>query len=185
VAWYIPLLIFCARITDVSIGTVRMILVISGVKYVAAVLGFVEVLIWALAVGGVIKYLGEPIALIAYGSGFATGTLIGMTIEDRIAIGHRIIRIINPKPDIDVSAMLRDREYRVTRIEGSGMHGPVEVAFLIVRRRIVPAVLDLVRDLAPDAFVTIERADPASVVQSGPNRRVARWSLGKFGGIRK
>ncbi len=160
-AWFIPVLIFCARIIDVSIGTVRMILVIGGHRLQAACLGFVEVIIWALAVGGVIKFLAHPLALLAYGAGFATGTYVGMLIEDRIALGYRVVRAISASANSAISPELRLRGFRVTRLEGTGQAGPVEVAFCVVRRRALPDLLKALREIAPDAFVTVERADRA------------------------
>src|SRR5690606_24011260 len=82
--WFIPILIFFARICDVSIGTVRTILVLGGYRITSALLGAIEVVNWVLAVGGAIRYLTEPSALIAYAGGFATGVLVGMTIEEKL-----------------------------------------------------------------------------------------------------
>lgn len=183
--WWIPLLIFGARLCDVPIGTVRMIFVISGSKKTAAVLGFFEVIIWALAVGGVIKFLTEPVALIAYGAGFSCGTLIGMAVEEKIAVGMRMVRVINPKGDVSVARSLREGGYKVTGIEGEGQRGPVEIAFFAVKRRQLPEVLRIVERIAPDSFVTIERADRAASATVPMDRQVARRSLGKMMGMRK
>lgn len=161
-AWYIPLLIFGARIIDVSVGTIRMIFLVSGSKYIAAGLGFVEVIVWVLAVGGAISYLTNPVALLAYAGGFATGTLVGVGIEQRLALGYRIIRVINSKAGLDVSGHLREAGYRVTRIDGFGMRGPVEIAFLVVRRRVLADAIGLIERFAPEAFVSVERADRAT-----------------------
>ncbi|MCB9846608.1 MAG: hypothetical protein H6811_11570 [Phycisphaeraceae bacterium] len=191
--WYVPILIFFARICDVPIGTVRMILVISGHRWLAAFLGFFEVIIWSLAVAGVMHFLttadgmGERvIALVSYGLGFSCGTLLGMTVEERIALGHRMIRVINPDQTIDVSSVMREHGYRVTRVEGRGQRGPVEVDFLAVKRRAMPEVMALIEKTAPQAFVTIERCDrAASITVPDGSARIARRALGKFGGIRK
>ncbi len=160
--WYIPVLIFCARICDVSMGTTRMLFVMSGMRWQAALIGFFEVMIWALAVGGVIKYLDNPIALVAYGGGFATGTLVGMWVENRIGVGYRTVRVINADRTHSVSSTLREHGYRVTEVPGHGRNGPVELAFLVIRRRHLRNTLDLVQQIAPDAFVSVERADRAS-----------------------
>lgn len=161
-AWYLPLLIFLARICDVSIGTIRMICVINGARAAATMLGFVEVTIWALAVGGMIRYLHNPFALLGYAGGFATGTLIGMTIEQKLAVGFRTIRVINPSRDQQVAQAIRDCGYRVTQLEGSGLKGPVEIVFTTVRRREALDVLRTIEQVAPKAFVTVERADHAA-----------------------
>lgn len=158
-AWYVPLLIYLARICDVPLGTLRMMMVISGHRWIAASLGFFEVIIWVLAAGGVIRYLSNPMALVGYGAGFATGVIIGMTIEERLAIGYRIVRIINPEAGLDLSESLRDRGYRVTRVEGSGRGGPVEVAFMVVKRKALPELRNSIQELAPDTFMTVERVE--------------------------
>lgn len=176
-AWWLPILIFCARIVDVSIGTTRMILVINGHRFVAAGLGFVEVVVWVLAVGGVIAFLTNPIALIAYGAGFAVGTLVGMTLEEKIALGYRMIRVVNRDPSRELAKNLRGRNYVVTQVPGEGRDGPVEVLFLGVKRRCMRKVLSEIEELAPNAFVTIERSDRASVANDPTLRRIGliRW----------
>ncbi len=184
-AWYVPVLIFCARILDVSMGTIRMILVIAGHRYRAAALGFVEVIIWVLAVGGVFVYLSNPIALFSYAGGFATGTLVGMMLEDKLAMGYRVIQVINSKPELHLCAHLREHGYRVTRIEGKGRDGPVEIAFAVVRRRAQGDVMDLVNRYAPAAFVTVERADQATITLPARDGNYSRRRLGMFNGVRK
>ncbi|MEZ6318141.1 MAG: DUF5698 domain-containing protein [Phycisphaerales bacterium] len=159
--WFVPILIFIARIGDVSIGTVRTVFVISGHRRIAVVLGFFEVLIWVMAVGGVMKYLPNPFAVIGYAGGYAAGILVGMTVEDRIAIGQRMIRVINPDATVDVATLLRGLGHKVTRLEGSGMKGPVEVSFLVVQRRKVQEIRTMLCEKAPAAFITIERVDRA------------------------
>lgn len=184
---YIPVLIFLARICDVSIGTMRMILVISGARYSAAALGFVEVTIWALAVGGMIKYLENPFAVIAYAAGFAAGTLAGVSIEGRIALGYRVVRVINADMSRDVSARLREEgALRVTRIDGAGKEGPVEIAFLVVKRRDLTRALSIIEQIAPDAFVSVERTDHAAGEAFGFETGASRRGFfGRFGGLRK
>lgn len=140
----------------------RMILTINGNRWGAAALGFVEVLIWALALGGVVIYLSNPFALFAYAGGFATGTLLGLYIEDRVALGFRSVQIINANPDLQVAPYLREAGFRVTILPGSGQFGPVEVALLVIRRRQLPRVFRIIDEVAPRAFVSVERADRAS-----------------------
>jgi len=158
-AWYIPLLIFLARIGDVSVGTVRTILVMGGHQVAAAALGFVEVTIWVLAVGGALRYLSEPLAVIGYAGGFATGVLVGMWIEERLALGYRIVRVISRHPEIDLAEAMRNEGYRVTRLSGSGRTGPVEIDFLVIRRKNLRQVRSLISKFAPDAFLTVERVE--------------------------
>ena len=180
-AWYIPLLIFGARICDVSIGTTRMILTVAGHRVISSVLGFFEVIIWVLAVGGAIRYLDHVTALLGYGGGFATGVLVGMTIENRIALGYRLVRAINRDPAIDLSAALREQGHRVTRVEGTGQSGPVEIAFMVVRRRGLPEVKRQIAEIAPEAFMTIEWTDRPTSGPLGPTQHgiFSRFRLGK------
>lgn len=160
--WYIPLLIFLARLCDVPLGTMRMILTIAGHRYIAACLGFVEVIIWVLAVGAAIQHLKSPVALVAYGAGFAAGVLVGMWLEDKIALGYRMVRVISPGHSESAGRLterLRENGYRVTRVRGEGRDGPVEIAFLVIPRKKLRELRALLAEHAPDAFFTVERVD--------------------------
>ncbi|WP_417849307.1 DUF2179 domain-containing protein [Thalassoglobus sp.] len=159
--WFIPILIFFARVCDVSLGTVRTILMITGHRALAVVLGIAEVTIWILAVGGVMKYLSYPLAVVAYAGGFGAGVLIGMLIEEKLALGYRMVRVVSRVADVDVSGLLRSEGYRVTRVEGSGMMGPVEIAFTVIRRKQLSHVRKLMKEHAPEAFLSVERVEAA------------------------
>lgn len=185
IAWYIPLLIFLARILDVSVGTIRMIFVIAGWRYRAAALGFIEVLIWALAIGGLIQYITHPLALLAFAGGFATGSIVGMSIERKLALGTRVVRVINRDANINLPDELREHGYRVTRVMGEGKDGPVELCFAVVRRRSLPEILGLIEQHAPDAIITVERADHASDAAFGSTYSQRRSILFGIGGVRK
>ncbi|NUP90661.1 MAG: DUF2179 domain-containing protein [Candidatus Sumerlaeia bacterium] len=160
--WQIPLLIFLARICDVSIGTVRIITVMRGHKVVAAILGFLESVVWLLAVSGVLKFINDyPFpqniaAIVAYGAGFGTGTLVGILIEQKLALGLQMIRVINTEPNRDLSPALRAEGLIVTELQGHGATGPVEICFSVVPRRQAQAVIDKILDYSPRAFITIE-----------------------------
>ncbi len=156
---WIPVVIFFARICDVSMATIRMILLINGDKVWSTIIGFFEVLIWVLAVGWALKYIDQPLALFSYASGYAAGVYVGIALEERIAIGFRMVRVINTDREIDLSLALRGLQWRVTRVEGDGMKGPVEISFTAIRRRDVPRFRRQVNEIAPDSFMTIERVD--------------------------
>ncbi len=166
-AWYIPVLIFFARICDVSIGTVRTILMISGRPWISAGLGFVEVIIWVLAVGGTITYLSNPFALLGYATGFATGVLVGVLLESRLALGHRIVRAISIDPKKDLSGLLRSKGFIVTRVDGHGRNGPVEIAFMVIKRRQLHVLTAAIAEADPSAFVTIGQADRPTAATLG------------------
>ena len=166
-AWYLPILIFFARILDVSLGTVRTILVIGGHPWISSILGFFEVVIWVLAVGGVLAYLTNPFALMGYAGGFAVGIIVGMLIERRIALGFRMVRAISPGAGANLSERLRELGYRVTRVEGSGRDGPIELAYLILARRQVPKLQQEIATIDPRAFISVSQADRPGNVALG------------------
>lgn len=175
--WYIPLFIFAARLCDVPLGTMRLILTIGGHRWLAAGLGFFEVIIWVLAVGTAIQHLKSPVALVAYGAGFASGVLVGMWLEDRIALGYRMIRVVYPGGSngvLDLTEALRERGYRVTRVRGEGRDGTVEIAFLVIPRKRLRELRTALGSLAPDAFVTVERVE--RVVGGGLTGGIAHTS---------
>ena len=184
----LPGLIFLARIADTSIGTVRIVLLVAGRRLVPALLGFVEVSIWALATGGVVSNLDNPLTVIGFAGGFAVGIMLGLWIEERIAFGYRVLQVINRDPAIDVSARLREHDYRVTRVDGRGLQGAVEIAILLIRRRRLRAVRALIEEIAPEAFVTIERAEPPLGGTPPADSRLGRFPWGPLlplGGVRK
>jgi len=159
-AWVVlPLLIFLARITDVSVGTVRLILVSRGFKYLAPIAGFFEVLIWILVIGQIMQNLTNPVCYIAYAGGFATGNFVGLLIAEKLSLGMVLIRVITQRPAGDLLERLRSRQYGVTAMDGQGANGPVQIVFTIVRRREARDVIELVKRFNPHAFYSIEEVD--------------------------
>jgi len=158
----IPLMIFFARICDVSIGTVRYILISRGFKKIAPIFGFFEVIVWLLAIGQVMKNITNPMCYIAYGGGFAAGTYIGMEIEERMRLGLSIIRLISAKPAENFIARLRQYGFGVTNFTASGARGEVTIIYMVVKRSKTPQLITLIRDFNPDAFFTIEDVKSAS-----------------------
>jgi len=178
--WYLPILIFLARICDVSIGTLRIISVIKGHKLVAALLGFFEVSIWLFAVSAVLGHIRESIwTVFAYAGGYAAGTLVGMLIEQKIALGNQMVRVVNTNGSIDVAAYLRTKGFVVTRVEASGANGLRELSFLVVPRKRAQEVLEMIFAFCPDAFVTVEdiraTSSSASRVFDEPASRTPVW----------
>lgn len=156
-AWVLlPVLIFLARIADVSIGTVRLIFVSRGFKYLAPAVGFFEVLIWLLAIGQIMKNLSNPICYIAYAGGFATGNFVGMWLAEKLLLGVVLIRVISNKDVLPLIKFLKSEDYGATSIDGHGTTGQVKVVFTIVPRREVQRVVDLIRKFDPQAFYSIE-----------------------------
>lgn len=162
-------LIFCLRLTDVTLGTMRILMTVRGRKLFAALIGFVEVTIFVVAISQVIRDAGNVWYVLGYSGGFAAGTLVGMTIEERIALGYTIVRVICSEMRSTVAESLRESGFGVTQMAGQGLRGPVEVLEIVVRRAELPAVLQIVESVDQRAFITVEET-----------RRVYRgWRLRK------
>jgi uncharacterized protein YebE (UPF0316 family) len=156
-AWVIlPLLIFIARILDVSIGTMRLIFVSKGLKYLAPVLGFFEVTIWLLAIGQIMQHLDNVMCYIAYGCGFAMGNFLGIVLEEKMSIGTVLIRVIPQKETSQLSANLRENGFGVTEVDVEGMKGKVKMILSIINRKDIKDYIDKVHTFNPKAFYTIE-----------------------------
>ncbi|MCB1095689.1 MAG: DUF2179 domain-containing protein [Verrucomicrobiae bacterium] len=179
--WFIPILIFFARVFDVSLGTLRTLLMITGHRALAVVLGVFEVTVWIFAVGGAVKYLNNPWAVVGYASGFGVGVLVGMMLEEKLAFGHRMVRVISNRTDFDVATLLRKEGYRVTRVEGSGMSGPVEISFLVIRRKQLGQLQKFMKERLPEAFLSIERVEVAQSLH--PVTAESRFSQSLLGRI--
>jgi uncharacterized protein YebE (UPF0316 family) len=109
-----PLAIFALRIVDVSLSTIRIVLAVRGHKYVVPFIGFFEVLIWVFAVGHAIRFLDSPLHLLGYAGGFATGSIVGLLIEERLAIGYASIRVVSRHAGVEMADALRSRGFGVT-----------------------------------------------------------------------
>ncbi len=153
---FVPFLIFVARIADVSIGTVRVIFVSRGLKYLAPIVGFFEVLIWLLAIGQIMKNLSNPACYIAYAGGFAMGNYVGIRIAEKLSLGLVLIRVVTKKDALKLVEFLKSEDYGVTSVDGHGASGEVKVVFTIVPRREVQAVVNLIKKFNPHAFYSIE-----------------------------
>ena len=155
--WLIlPALIFCARIVDVSMGTIRVIFISRGLKYLAPIVGFFEILIWLLAIGQIMKNLSNPLCYVAYAGGFAMGNFVGIHIAEKLSIGVVMIRVVTTKDAAPLVDFLKTENYGVTSIDGHGTSGQVKVVFTIVPRGEVRSVVELIKKFNPNAFYSIE-----------------------------
>lgn len=152
----IPLLIMVARITDVTIGTIRIIFVARGNARVAAILGFFEVTIWLLAISQVLQNLTNVACYLGYGLGFALGNVFGITVEKRLCSGMQIIRIVTTSGLGSLPMVLRDEGYGVTTVKGQGAKGPVDLVYVVAERKNTAEVLELVESMEPASFVTVQ-----------------------------
>ena len=174
----LPLLIFFARIMDVTLGTLRIIFISRGKKLFAPMLGFVETFIWIVIVSQIVRNIdNDLLSYLAYATGFATGTTVGMLIEDRLAIGKLILRTILPEKPAGLVANLRSAGYGVTCVAGEGANGPVTVMYTIIKRKALAEVSAIIHQAHPHAFLTIEElrsSEEGVFPQSQPHNRLIR-----------
>ena len=161
----IPLLIFFARIMDVTLGTLRIVFISKGDKMIAPALGFLEVLIWLVAITQVMQNLNNVASYLAWAGGFATGNFLGLRIEQKLALGQMVVRVITVDSAHNLIERLKGHGYRLTCVDARGTRGKVNLLFMIVKRKKLQHVLDIIREYNPQAFYSIE--DVRSVSDHG------------------
>lgn len=159
-AWLGAALIFFLRVCDMSLDTLRVLFVMRSKKKIAWVLGFFQSVIFVLAIGRVLTQMNNPLNIIGYAAGFATGNVVGMIIEERIAIGHILVNIISPRRGSAIVTHLRQNGYAVTELSGRGKDGMVSMINCSVLRKQVDTVHTLVNEIDPEAFITAEDVRP-------------------------
>jgi uncharacterized protein YebE (UPF0316 family) len=159
------LLIFMLRVADVSMAMMRMLLAVRGHRVLAAAIGFVEVLIWLVAVGKTIEYMHSIAHVIGYAGGFAAGNYVGIWLEERFALGtnvvHAVIRraagdVSKAPRALDAAHRLRAEGFAVTELEGLGLHSSVDILNVVVARRNASQVVGIIREADSAAFLSIE-----------------------------
>ncbi len=151
----VALIVFCARVADVSLGTFRHAMIIRGKKFHALVIAFVESLIWIFAVSRVLVGITEPITALAFALGFSVGTFVGISIEEFFKIGDQVVRIFSAEGSL-IAERLRERGYRVTSFEGTGRDGAVQLLFVQAQRREVAKICELSRNADPRCYLVID-----------------------------
>ena len=155
--WVIlPLLIFIARLSDVTLGTLRNIFISRGFKKIVPIVGFFEVLIWLIAMKQVMSRADNFVCYFAWAGGFAMGTYVGMRIEERLALGMQVIRIITSEISEKLINALRDANHGITIVDAQGAIGPVKMIFSIVQRKYLKEVVEIIEKNQPNAFYSIE-----------------------------
>lgn len=152
----LPFLIFISRIIDVSIGTVRIVMVSKGKKSWAPFLGFFEVLIWLIAISKIFENLDNWVCYITYAAGFGTGNYIGLIIEEKLAVGIVKIQIITRKKADQLIKNLKNEGYGVTHQEAQGGSEKVNIIYSILKRTDIRKVEEIVNSTNPKAFYSIE-----------------------------
>lgn len=175
----VPLMIFLARICDVSINTIRIIYVLGGRRLIATVLGFVESFVWLMAIRQIFEHLDNWVCYVAYPGGFAMGILVGMIIEERIAYGKVIIRTITRKDITPLRQYLEREGFRYSAVKAFGADGEEHIVFTVTDRERLEDLLANMRDIVPTAFYTVEKVNRAgesgTVVQEATRWSIASW----------
>jgi uncharacterized protein YebE (UPF0316 family) len=151
-----PVAVFLLRATDVTMATMRMLLIMRGRRLLAPAIGFVEILIWIAAIGIVVQHLTSPLHVIGYAAGFAFGNYLGLRLEERLAIGLATVRTVVRTGGAQLAAELRDAGMGVTETIGQGREGPVEVLYSVIPRREITRCLSIIEGGSEDSFVVVD-----------------------------
>ena len=158
--WYawvgLPLLIFLARVFDVTLGTLRIIFTSRGLRNLAPELGFIETFVWIIAVSSLVKHAQNLTAYIGYAGGFAMGTYVGMLLENKLAMGTVTIRGIIRRDPKELIGTLHDAGFGVTTVDGQGSSGTVKIIYTTFKRQDLPVVIDIFHRMLPGAFLSVE-----------------------------
>ena len=170
------LIVFAARVGDVSIGTIRTILTVQGRTVISFFLAIIEITIWITVVSTVIHQVKEhPILIVFYAFGFATGNVVGIITERRLACGLIILKVITRKAGKSMADRLRKMGQPVTVFTGEGMRGPVNELYIVCRRKNLKRFLSIVKQEDPEAFYIIEQARDVSKVLKPVLSPVGGW----------
>lgn len=152
----VPLLILMARVVDVSMDTIRVIMIAKGYRSKAPIIGFFQVLIWIITITRIMANLENWTAYIGYAGGFAIGTYVGMKLEEKLALGYELIRVITSTDATRLIRELSEKGYHITFVDGEGRDGKVGILFIVERRKVIRDVIEIIKKLNPKAFYTIE-----------------------------
>jgi uncharacterized protein YebE (UPF0316 family) len=157
--WLLCVMIFALRICDVTLGTVRTVAIVKGYLALAVALGFVEVMIWILAVSQVIARINESFFLaLAFAGGFAAGNAVGILVERRLAMGTSVVRIISGTHGQEIAEALREHDHDVTVFRGESTEGPVSLVYAVTPRRRTRGLLQRARSIDPELMYVSEPA---------------------------
>lgn len=153
----IPLLIFISRLIDVSMSTIRIILIVNEKRIAASVLSFLEMFVWLVAVTQTLKNLSNVMCYVGFAGGFAVGTYIGMVIEKKLSMGIVLIRITTTEKDgFPLIAFLKENKFRITSLNAEGNFGKTNIIYTVVMRKEMNSVIEVIKKFNPNAFYTVE-----------------------------
>jgi len=159
-AWLVVLGIFFLRVGDMTLDTIRLLFVVRGKKGLAWALGFFQALIFVIAISSVLENLENPLNILAYAAGFATGNVVGMWIEEKLAIGYTQFTIISSTRGAAIAEQIRAAGFAVTELSARGRDGTVNVLQVNIRRKETSNLETIVLEADPEAFVTVEEVRP-------------------------
>jgi len=163
-------LIACMRICDVTLDTIRVILVVQGRKYLAGLVGFFEVLIWIFVIRYIMQHMDVLLNLFGYATGFGLGNIIGVTIEQKIGLGFVQLNIISRHATDKIAMALRKSKFGVTILPGEGGTGGVSVMVVIIARKLQRTVIDLIEEIDKEAFITVQYSLPFRGFMNGSRK---------------
>ena len=170
-------LIVLARITDVSLDTIRTVSIIQGRRAFAAVLGFFEAVVYICAVAKVLLNMNQPVYALAYGLGFAAGTYLGMAIEQRLAFGNQVVWLLTSKGR-ELAEALQAADYRVAELKGHNREGDLVILGVEVPRRVAKRLIRLARSVDEQCDFIVQDIRLAQVGRRGvlkANPRKGPW----------
>lgn len=169
--WLLPFFIFFARILDVSMGTLRIILVSKGEKYKAPLIGFIEVFIWIVVISQILSRANSMIAYLSYAAGYATGNFVGIIIEQKIAFGYVLCRSYTYKNGEALVSILAGEGFGATLIKGVGSKMDIGIIESVIDRKYLPKVHKLLTDFDKDIFYVAEdvRSKQSGIFPKSPS----------------
>jgi uncharacterized protein YebE (UPF0316 family) len=178
--WLLPIIIFCGRVCDVSLGTLRIIFVSKGEKYKAPLIGFVEVFIWVVIISQILARANDLVAYVSYAAGYATGNYVGILLENRIAYGVVLCRIYTQKKGIELVQTLNKLNIGATLTHGIGSTKEVDIIETVIDRKEMKTLERTLNNFDSNIFYVVE---DVRTKQNGifPKRKtiLSRWRIGK------
>ncbi|OES45415.1 DUF2179 domain-containing protein [Domibacillus iocasae] len=154
-ALFMVFIILLINIVYVSFFTIRMILTLKGYRYTAAFVSTIEVVIYVVGLGLVLDNLNEIQNLIAYAVGYGIGVVVGMKIEEKLALGYITVNVITKEYDKDLPKTLREEGYGVTNWAANGLEGERMAMQILTPRKYELKLYGRIKDLDPKAFIIV------------------------------
>lgn len=178
--WLLPIMIFFGRIIDVSLGTLRIIFVSKGEKYLAPIIGFFEVFIWVVIISQILTRANDLVAYLSYAAGYATGNYIGILLEQRIAYGIVLCRIYTRKNGMELVQLLNKVNFGATLTHGKGSTSKVDIIETVINRNEMRTVERVLTEFDQDIFYVVEDVrNKQNGIFAKRKNILKRWRPGK------